>query len=278
MHKALFNRLSRALSGFVFGAALATTAIYAHAETPVLPGIIGPDERVALESDVWPWTAIGRVNKAGSGHCTGTLVAPDLVVTAGHCLFNSRTKRLHQPQSVKFVAGYDRGDYLAVRDVVEFAFPDCSGFEGPSNNIEKLAFDVAVLKLAEPVTDIEPVKVAPLNRAEPSPTLVLAGYQQDRPYMLSVHGGCSRQNRYSTQHILAHRCDATRGASGGPVLVETDDGWNVVGVHVASLGSARNRPSVLGIASTAVAESVLSGDLSLVPGSCTPFGGQVSGG
>ena len=86
-------------------AMMAFTAMPVHAEKIILPGIIGSDERKARESDTWPWIAIGRVNKSGNGHCTGTLVAPDLVVTASHCLLNQRTKRMHRPESMKFVAG-----------------------------------------------------------------------------------------------------------------------------------------------------------------------------
>lgn len=224
-----------------------------------------------MESDVWPWTAVGRVNKSGAGHCTGTLVAPDLVVTAGHCLFNGRTRRLHRPQSIKFVAGFDRGEYEAVRDVVEFGFPECSRFTGPFNRIEKLAFDVALLRLAEPITGIEPVAIAPLDDEAAEAALILAGYQQDRPFMLSVHGGCSRQDRYSSELLLAHRCDATRGASGGPVLTDGADGWKLVGIHVASVGGGGQSSSGLGIASTAVADTLLAHELSMTPGACLPF-------
>lgn len=251
-------------------AMMAFMAMPVHAEKIILPGIIGSDERKARESDTWPWIAIGRVNKSGNGHCTGTLVAPDLVVTASHCLLNSRTRRMHRPESMKFVAGYDRGDYQAVRDVVEFAFPDCGAFPGPIKGIEKMAFDVVVLRLAEPIEDIEPLAIGAAPDRASSGSLFLAGYQQDRPYMLSVHGECSQKRGFSSDYLLAHKCDATRGASGGPLMVEQSGDWTLVGVHVGSVRSGKNQPSVLGLASTAIAEGIVAGSSSSKPGACIP--------
>jgi protease YdgD len=57
------------------------------------PGIIGEDDRVRLQEQGPPWDAVGQVNVAGyriMGQCTGTLVAPNLVVTAAHCKCRKR--------------------------------------------------------------------------------------------------------------------------------------------------------------------------------------------
>jgi V8-like Glu-specific endopeptidase len=55
------------------------------------PGIIGDDNRVRLDERGPPWDAVGQVNVAGfrtGFECTGTLIAPTLVVTAAHCVIN----------------------------------------------------------------------------------------------------------------------------------------------------------------------------------------------
>ena len=75
------------------------------------------DRRMPQEPDAWPWTAIGRVNvllgRSSRGFCTGVLVAPDKVMTAGHCLYDQAAKRWVRPEAVHFLAGAARGRFGA---------------------------------------------------------------------------------------------------------------------------------------------------------------------
>ena len=41
--------------------------------------------------DVRGWEAVGRLNIGWGGMCTGALIAPNIVLTAGHCLFDKET-------------------------------------------------------------------------------------------------------------------------------------------------------------------------------------------
>src|SRR5205814_4544711 len=53
------------------------------------PGIIGADDRKPVETSDTRWQAVGKVQAAGYDwtlSCTGTLIAPNLVVTSGRCL------------------------------------------------------------------------------------------------------------------------------------------------------------------------------------------------
>ena len=49
---------------------------------------------------------VGRLNIAGSRFCTATLIAPDVIATAAHCLFHPLTGARVADGELRFVAGY----------------------------------------------------------------------------------------------------------------------------------------------------------------------------
>lgn len=93
-----------------------------------LKGIKGDDNRIIVEAREYPWSAIGRLNNGLGGYCSGALIGPRLVLTAAHCLWNHKTKRWLAAESLHFVAGYSRGEYLA-HDIAR-TFTTAPGFSG----------------------------------------------------------------------------------------------------------------------------------------------------
>ena len=78
---------------------------------PMTAGIVGSDDRRPLPEAEPTLAAIGRVNREGGGFCTGTLIAPDRVLTAAHCLWDARRQRLLPAGRLHFVAGWRRGTH-----------------------------------------------------------------------------------------------------------------------------------------------------------------------
>ncbi len=207
-------------------------AAFAQGQAPALPGIGAHDPRRPVDAAAAPWSALGRVQTELGGRCTGTLVAPDRVLTAAHCLVARRTARLVQPGSVHVLLGYHLGAWRVHARVARFTIgPGFTPGAGPAGA------DWAVLHLAVPMPDAQPV--LPLLAEPPAPgsPLMLGGYQQDRPEVLMADAGCRAiglRRALSGHVVLLHGCAGTRGASGAPVLAPAPGGgWGVAGVAVA---------------------------------------------
>ena len=160
---------------------------------------------------------IGRLNHAGYKHlqhCTATLVAPQVAVTALHCLVPSDVPNMH------LLLGYDRGswhDHLQPLNAVSASSPG----------------DIAILCLDRPST-VEPVPIAvrPADRGE---TVLVVGYGKPR-VQVANHTAC-RVVDFDEQGVFQLDCPLTSGVSGAPVLRETETGHEVIGVVSAANGT-----------------------------------------
>lgn len=195
-----------------------------------LPGIVGKDDRVPLDSTQWPWQAIGRINQPDArGHCTGTLVAPDRVLTAVHCLYDQKTHRWFSADEISFVAnprrdedaGFSRGKRIIKTQN-----------QPPGSDAASIQVDWAILVLEHPLH----VRPIPIDTIELKAAfhLMTAGYPKDRPYLLDVDPECAVKNFLADDAILVTDCDSTSGDSGAPLLLREGTDYRVIGVFSAA--------------------------------------------
>ncbi|BBK32861.1 protease YdgD [Stella humosa] len=215
----------------------------AYAQKATLPGIVGTDDRRVVEPGEYPWSAIGRLNTSIGQRCTGTMIAPRLVATAAHCLYNRRTGQPLRPEAVHFLAGYGRGEWAATAPAIAIR----RGHDGPPGDP---AGDWAIVTLAQPVGNqvgwIAPAFALPSADA----AILRAGYGQDRAHLPMAVLGCNVRPAGGGRPLLAHDCDAVRGDSGSPILAIVDGRIHLLGVHS---GHGQGPKGTIGVAVPATA-------------------------
>jgi len=236
------------------------------ADRTVLPGIQGEDDRRLTDSATYPWRAIGRVNRTTGGFCTGTVVAPFYVLTAAHCLWNTRAGSWLRADALHFLAGYNRGAYVVHATVVDYHL--APGHPGrPDPQRASAVHDWALLRLKSDMTDVTgfiPLMDITVGRltgsdlsGEPEAsagTVLQAGYSQDKAHILSRHDPCAVVSQGYGSALIYHSCDATRGDSGSPLLFRTADGYAVFALHVAT-GQASGREVGVAVAAGPVLQA-----------------------
>lgn len=197
------------------------------------------DVRVKADSRVYPWTAVGRFNKAGRGHCTATVVAPKIVVTSAHCLINRNTGGYMPPESLHFVAGWDRGEYI-FHSVAAEIHPAPGHDPLRKSTVHAVVYDWALIVLEDdpsPTTGI----VRPAAYTEDifwklrkaKTIFTQAGYSGDRGQVLTAHPACLMLGFTKGLKIAEHQCQAVPGDSGSPIVFSDGKEYRLAAVHAA---------------------------------------------
>ena len=173
------------------------------------------------------WSAVGRVNIGDTGFCTGTLIEVNIVLTAAHCFYDSRTGERVPDSSVRFVAGWNDGSAQSIRGARKVVI-DADYVHATFVTDKMIANDVALIELDQPILNstIAPIGVG--RRPSVDADVKIVSYGSGREEVPSIQDVC--QVFEFDNSVLTLSCDITFGSSGSPVIQIINDQPQVVSV------------------------------------------------
>jgi V8-like Glu-specific endopeptidase len=178
------------------------------------------DLRQLVTADqVKAWSGVGRLDvktRSERRFCSGALISPIHVLTAAHCVVDTRSGMIFDPASIQFLAGWRNGRasaYGRARRIVVHP-----GYEPTQTVSDKnVSTDLAIVELAVPMNANGILPFERQNQPSVGQKMVVVSYAHDRSDAPSIEDECHVLVRQA--RVIIANCSADFGASGAPMFV-----------------------------------------------------------
>lgn len=209
-----------------------------------IESVIVPDERVQITNTAMPpWRWITRLEMStdnGGFICSGFFVGPQVLTTAGHCLFNSAFGGDNWANSVRVIPGKNgASEPFGSQTVPTSSLNSVSGWV----TFGDASFDYGWIELPDETLhdQVGSFGVAVFSDLELSGSTVnLAGYPGDKPAGTMWFDADAITDVGS--HQFSYEIDTAGGQSGSPVWSFDGTHRQVVGIHTLGVGSSGCNP------------------------------------
>lgn len=219
------------------------------------------------------WGGVGRLD-TGVSFCTATLIAPDRVLTAAHCLYHPGTQERLPDRALRFQAGLRNGRPETIRAIRRGRV--LPGFVPSADpDFDTLSRDLAILELELPIRSARMPPLALGPAVAPSDWVSVVSYGAGREAVASIEEGCQTLDAMGPVRVLS--CHVVGGSSGAPVLRMTDAGPELVAVVSASGRTGDDVPLAIAVGLAGRLETLMTappaGGAGRLPGAARDGGG-----
>jgi len=186
-----------------------------------------PLRKLLTADEAKTWQAVGRIDLKNAGFCTGALIAPNLVLTAAHCMFHPKTNVQLKPEEMEFKAGLRSGRAGALRKARRVVIHK-DYKPGRDVKLNYVASDIALIELELPITANAIKAFTHKGKVSVGDEVKVVSYAQDRAEVPSIEEPCKVLGRDVRALVLT--CNVDYGASGSPIFVEENGALKIASV------------------------------------------------